>query len=299
MTDPISPSDVASTTDVLDLTDADKMPENQEGVTVEHDPLKPVYDTPAAVTEPTPLEAAAKALIHELEPSPLFETSGFIRELVGRVREEVDRAQAVRLDTPKLLEVTGNVEERELAARYMEQKALAARNHARRYGANFEDAAQMFLAAAIEFRGGLHLPEVVVGDGRIIPYNETNDTGIRHESSVNLLVQDVHARNVKAGWWHDLETGEPKERNAGELIALIHSEVSEALEGVRKNQMDDHLPHRKMEEVEMADAVIRIADYCGGRGLDLGGAIDEKLAYNAKRADHKIENRLKDDGKKM
>lgn len=100
-------------------------------------------------------------------------------------------------------------------------------------------------------------------------------------------------------WWTDLKTGEPLNRNKGELLALIHSEISEALEGARKNLMDDHLPHRKMEEVELADAVIRIFDYCGGFGLDLEGALKEKLEYNKTRKDHSIEERLKENGKKF
>lgn len=82
-------------------------------------------------------------------------------------------------------------------------------------------------------------------------------------------------------------------------IALIHSEVSEALEGARKNLMDDHLPHRKMIEVELADVIIRVADLCGALKLDLGGAVVEKLEYNANRADHKKENRNKVGGKKF
>lgn len=75
--------------------------------------------------------------------------------------------------------------------------------------------------------------------------------------------------------------------------------LEEGLEGYRKNLMDDKLPHRPMLEVELADAVIRILDMCGGLGLDLQGAIYEKLAYNSNRADHKIENRLKENGKKF
>lgn len=117
--------------------------------------------------------------------------------------------------------------------------------------------------------------------------------------ALNELSAEIHADNVKAGWWSDLKTGERKERNIGELLCLVHSEISEAMEGARKNLKDDKLPHRPMIEVELADAFIRIFDIAGAYGLDLGGAIAEKRAYNANRADHKKENRLKDDGKKF
>jgi len=117
--------------------------------------------------------------------------------------------------------------------------------------------------------------------------------------NLNDLSLLCYSLSAKSGWWTDLATGEPLERNKGEMIALIHSEVSEALEGVRKSIPDDKLPHRPMEEVEMADALIRIFDYCGGFGLDVGGALIEKLEYNKNRADHKLENRKKDGGKKI
>lgn len=116
--------------------------------------------------------------------------------------------------------------------------------------------------------------------------------GLSHANICHLLA-------VNAGWWHDPETGEWKDRNDGEMIALMHSELSEALEGLRKDSMDDHLPHRKQVEMELADTLIRIFDFAGARKLDLAGAVIEKLAYNQQRADHKLENRAKNGGKKF
>lgn len=113
--------------------------------------------------------------------------------------------------------------------------------------------------------------------------------------NLNDYAKDCHHANRK--WWQNPETGEPIQRNFGELIALCHSELSEALEGNRKNLQDDKLPHRRMDEVELADCLIRIFDLAGGRGMDLQGAYTEKMAYNAKRADHTHEARLQPGGK--
>jgi hypothetical protein len=85
----------------------------------------------------------------------------------------------------------------------------------------------------------------------------------------------------------------------GTMIALIHSELSEALEAQRKNLMDDHLPNRKGIEAELADAIIRIFDLSAQQGLDIGGAVVEKFLYNMNRADHKKENREKAGGKQF
>jgi len=115
--------------------------------------------------------------------------------------------------------------------------------------------------------------------------------------NLNQLAEVVHQANIK--WWQDVETGEPIERNKGELLALIHSEISEALEGERKNIMDDKLPHRRMAEVELVDAIIRILDYAGGFGYDLQGAFVEKMAFNASREDHKHSARKEAGGKKF
>lgn len=114
---------------------------------------------------------------------------------------------------------------------------------------------------------------------------------------LNTLARDVHASNHH--WWHDLDTGERLNRNKGEMLMLMVSEISETMEGERKDLMDDHLPHRKMAEVELADVLIRLFDYAGAYGYDLDGAVREKRAYNATRADHKKEARQGKHGKKF
>ena len=115
---------------------------------------------------------------------------------------------------------------------------------------------------------------------------------------VNGCAKDCHEAAVKGGWWHDVE-GRKKDRNIGELLCLIHSEISEAMEGARKGLMDNHLKHKSMMEVELADAVIRIFDLAVSRNFNLGETIYEKLEYNKSRADHKLENRIKKGGKKF
>lgn len=121
-----------------------------------------------------------------------------------------------------------------------------------------------------------------------------------HEGNMARMINEIgdHIHELNKKWWHDIHTGARLERNFGELLALAHSELSEALEGHRKNLMDDHLPHRPMAEVELADCMIRIFDMARGLGYDLGGAMAEKCAYNLRRADHSHEQRLRDGGKK-
>jgi len=135
---------------------------------------------------------------------------------------------------------------------------------------------------------------------------ELVETGVSSPQQVASSIQGLHDLQnlchglaVRSGWWTNKD-GSPKttdQVNVGEKLMLIVSEVSEAMEGARKDLMDDKLPDRKMIEVELADALIRIGDLAGFLGLDLAGATAEKLAYNQQRADHKPENRAAAGGK--
>lgn len=121
------------------------------------------------------------------------------------------------------------------------------------------------------------------------------------DASLSDLQQTCHARAVKAGWWDEYISMSEWQRKhfIGTKIALVHSEVSEALEAFRKGQQDSHLADRPGVEVEFADAIIRILDLGGALKLDIAGALVEKLAYNATRPDHTREARAAKGGKSL
>ena len=122
----------------------------------------------------------------------------------------------------------------------------------------------------------------------IMSYKEkikTINGAVEIRDSAYTLSKYCHGIAKECGWWEN-------PRSTPELLMLCVSELAEAMEGDRKDLMDDHLPHRKMLEVELADAVIRIFDMARGLGLEIHEAMAEKMEYNTERDDHKTENRL-------
>lgn len=104
-------------------------------------------------------------------------------------------------------------------------------------------------------------------------------------------MQLSHQTATDRGWYHDPKTKEPINRNFGEVVALMHTELSEALEAHRKNLRDVHLPDRNGVEVEFADCIIRILDTAAALGLDVPGALIEKNRFNKIRPDHDLGSR--------
>lgn len=99
---------------------------------------------------------------------------------------------------------------------------------------------------------------------------------------IDALCQDIYADNHERGFW---DADGYDEFFIGTKLALIHGEVSEALEALRKGEFceDKHLPHYSNFAVELADIVIRTLDLAGAKGIPLGQVINEKLEFNKGR----------------
>lgn len=127
----------------------------------------------------------------------------------------------------------------------------------------------------------------------------------------NSLAKNIHELAQSKGWWENEDAdflealastdamagldhvrqklaevaARLKRRNDGEMLALIHSEVTEALEAIRhQNPPDDKIPEFNGAEAELADVVIRIMDMAHARGWDVARAIVAKHQMNQGRA---------------
>lgn len=111
--------------------------------------------------------------------------------------------------------------------------------------------------------------------------DKSNELGVIQ--AIDYLVNKCHGTAVEKGFW----PVNKKNRNDGEMIALMHSELSEMLEGLRGgNKQSDHIPEFSFAEEEASDLLIRLFDMAGGREWRLGEALLAKMEYNKSR-EHK------------
>jgi NTP pyrophosphatase (non-canonical NTP hydrolase) len=88
--------------------------------------------------------------------------------------------------------------------------------------------------------------------------------------NIDKYITECHSIARQKGWWD-------AQRSDGELIALMHSELSEALEAMRGHGTKDNIAE------ELADCCIRIFDYCGAKNIELDKMLRKKIEYNKTR----------------
>ena len=146
----------------------------------------------------------------------------------------------------------------------------------------------MFVAQAPKLAAKAWNEYTMKGTEMTLDFSEMTELEQAAHNGISAAQTLAHETATNAGWYKDPTTGQPIERKFGEVIALMHSELSEALEADRKSLKDDKLPHRDGREVEFADCIIRILDTAAALGLDVAGAIIEKNRFNKQREDHKL-----------
>jgi len=99
--------------------------------------------------------------------------------------------------------------------------------------------------------------------------------------SLNEISKEAFDNSKKHGFWE-------KERDFGEVIALMHTELSEAFEEYRHGKGFNETYYENENKPcgipsEFADVIIRICDFCGAYNIDLDRIVEEKMQYNKNR----------------